>query len=536
MKVTLIVLIALAASAALGKRSAAVRHWVLAMGMLFAGLTPSLSMVLPEWHQPFGGQPAVEAVQDAASPTVTTGVEFFIPSDPSGNRPARASVSLEQALRAAWAAGTTMSLLVLFVGLCRLAWLASRARRVTDPRWKELLGPVALLQSGHPALLVTWGFFRPKIVLPALAEEWSDDRMRIVLWHELSHIRRGDWFVQLLAEFLRAAYWFNPLVWIACRRLRQESEQACDDEVLGLGVVGVDYATELLGLARDLRQPRRTLFSGFPAPAMARPSSLGRRVSAMLNAQIDRRPITATARVATVVALLLVAIPIATAQSFATLSGTLVDPSGAPIAQARVILTSADKQSKHEVLTAPAGAFQFVGVLPGVYELSTQVDGFAAAKENVTLAPGQTLQRPLQVRMSSLSETITIAANPSDLSPDPVPANVIRATRPADAKPDACVAAVTGGNIRPPRKLVDIWPVYPAAARTAGAQGVVVLGATIGLDGFLKDIDVLRDGGNSDLALAAVTAVREWEYSQTLLNCSPVEVRVTVMANFTLRH
>jgi hypothetical protein len=62
----------------------------------------------------------------------------------------------------------------------------------------------------------------------------------------------------------------------------------------------------------------------------------------------------------------------------------------------------------------------------------------------------------------------------------------------------------------------------------------VVLDATIGLDGFPKDI-VLREGANPDLAFAAITAVRQWQFSQTLLNCSPVEVQMTVTTNFNVR-
>ncbi len=109
-------------------------------------------------------------------------------------------------------------------------------------------------QSDHPSLLVTWGLARPKVILPSSADEWSDDRARVVMSHELAHIRRGDWIVQLSAELLRAFYWFNPLMWIACRRLRLESEHACDDEVMSRGVEGSDYATHLIELARALNQ------------------------------------------------------------------------------------------------------------------------------------------------------------------------------------------------------------------------------------------------------------------------------------------
>ena len=121
--------------------------------------------------------------------------------------------------------------------------------------------PVTLLQSPHPSLLVTWGLARPKVILPAAADAWTDERARVVLSHELAHIRRGDWIVQLSAELLRAFYWFNPLLWIACRRLRLESEHACDDEVMSRGVEGTDYATHLIELARALNQRRHTVVS-----------------------------------------------------------------------------------------------------------------------------------------------------------------------------------------------------------------------------------------------------------------------------------
>ena len=80
--------------------------------------------------------------------------------------------------------------------------------------------PVTLLRSDHPTLLVTWGVRRPTIVLPFVAREWSDDRARIVLHHELAHVSRGDWLIQMIGEIARGVNWFNPVMWAACRRLR----------------------------------------------------------------------------------------------------------------------------------------------------------------------------------------------------------------------------------------------------------------------------------------------------------------------------
>ena len=145
-----------------------------------------------------------------------------------------------------------------------------------------------------------------------------------MLRHELAHIRRGDWVMQIAAELLRTVYWFNPLVWIACTRLRQESEHACDDEVLSSGVEGPDYATHLLELARPLKAesaPR------LPAPAIARPSGLERRVRAMLNARLTRTPATRLARFMTAAALFAFTVAVAAAQTGpVTLSGSVLDP------------------------------------------------------------------------------------------------------------------------------------------------------------------------------------------------------------------
>ncbi len=83
------------------------------------------------------------------------------------------------------------------------------------------------------------------ILLPSTAAAWPDERIHLVLAHELAHLTRHDWLSQLLAEMLRAINWFNPLFWIACARLRRESEYACDDIVLELGTGGTAYAGHL---------------------------------------------------------------------------------------------------------------------------------------------------------------------------------------------------------------------------------------------------------------------------------------------------
>ncbi len=101
----------------------------------------------------------------------------------------------------------------------------------------------------------------------------------------------------------------------------------------------------------------------------------------------------------------------------------------------------------------------------------------------------------------------------------------------AAARAKAKLAAVrVGGQIKPPTKIKDVKPVYPAIAQSARVSGVVMIEATIGEDGKVVDAKVVRSIPVLDQA--ALDAVRQWEYTPTLLNGVPVPVVVTVTINF----
>ncbi|HUP40085.1 MAG TPA: M56 family metallopeptidase [Vicinamibacterales bacterium] len=537
MKMSLVVFGALAVSFLLRRRSAALRHWVLAAGVAGAAAVPVLTAVVPAWPLPFATPTAFRAYQDPfvestsgggarESATRTTGAA----NAPAPRRPSPFRFGLET-LQSMWIAGTLVALAILLTGLLRLASIAANAHRVTHGRWFDLAQeishryglrrPIVLLQSHHPSLLVTWGLANPKVILPIAADRWTDERARVVLSHELAHICRGDWVVQLSAELLRAFYWFNPLVWIACRRLRLESEHACDDEVMSRGVDGTDYATHLIDLARSLNRQRHSFF---PAPAMARPSSLERRVRAMLTSSVDRTSISARTRAAVVVLLLAFTAVVAAAQSgFVTFTGTISDDFARGIPNTTVTLTSEARQAKYEVKTNASGRFEFVGLPAGEYGIEVKGNGFQVTRDTVAVS-GQNLQRNYTLRLGTLQETIKVV----DDGRDPKP-SAIRERAPA---PRAECVASAGGQIRPPKKLRDFAPTYPPSLRGTGTNGVVVLKARIGLDGYLTDIAVEGEA-HPEFASAAVVAVREWMFSETLLNCEPVVVGMTITVTFT---
>jgi TonB family protein len=111
---------------------------------------------------------------------------------------------------------------------------------------------------------------------------------------------------------------------------------------------------------------------------------------------------------------------------------------------------------------------------------------------------------------------------------------VAKAAADIAARAEAAKAAVrVGGKVKPPTKTKDVKPEYPAAAISARAEGSVIIEATIGADGKVLDAKVLRSVRMLDQA--ALDAVKQWEYSPTLLNGKPVPVVMTVTVNFNLK-
>ncbi|HSU13979.1 M56 family metallopeptidase [Longimicrobium sp.] len=302
-KSTLLLGAAAGGARALRRGSAAARHlvWALALGGLMA--LPALVLLLPDW------KPALLAIlRPPGSAAAWTAAS--IPAVPASPHP------LLLLAAAVWAAGALVVLGRLGMGLHGVRKLARAAEPVTDPRWTELLErfaaavgvrrPVALLRSREAAMPLTWGAFRPAILLPAEADGWSAKRRRVVLLHELAHVARRDCLMQLGAEICCAVYWFHPGAWWAARQMRVEREQACDDLVLSAGARASDYAGHLLDVARAYRAPALAA-----AIAMARPSHLEGRVRAVLEATRDRRAVTGRTAAICAGAVLLATLPLA---------------------------------------------------------------------------------------------------------------------------------------------------------------------------------------------------------------------------------
>lgn len=549
-KTSAVVGLSLAAQPLLRRQSAALRHWVLAAALASAALMPALALVVPAWRLPSWAaaeqaaprSAAPIAVYPSAAPAAAVGNARSLDVASAPHRGPGASIIFA----VMWAVGALLSTAALLGGLARLRRIASRATPVDD-RWADLTRDlaresgvrrrVAVLFSDHPSLLVTWGVVRPKIVLPLAARGWSDARARIVMRHELAHVSRGDWLALIVAEIARGLNWFNPLLWFACRQLRRESERACDDAVLRGGVGGAEYASHLVALARTLRTRRRP---SVLAPAMARPSGLERRIDAMLSTRINRTPLTRSARLAAAVVLFVAAGSVAglRGQRLSTLSGTITDQTNAVLPGVTVTVTNPTAQTRHEVRTDRTGHFELPGLTDGDYQVAIDPPGFTPVNDAITLS-GRDLVRTWQLTVGDLHETINITAGGRPLPPDPGRRQEARDYAAARGRTVAerCAARVVdsnvGGNIMAPMKVVDFKPRYPENLQAAKVGGVVTLEALIGTDGTIRDVRLVT--GDPDLGAAAADAIRQWEFSPTYLNCTPIEVRMAVTANFVVK-
>jgi thiol-disulfide isomerase/thioredoxin len=141
-------------------------------------------------------------------------------------------------------------------------------------------------------------------LLPHGAENWSLERKRQVLLHELTHVQRGDLLTQSIAAVGCALYWFNPLSWWGAAQMRRLRELACDDAVVMHTTDPTEYAQTLLDVAKDYRCRQQAI-----TLAMARTPNVESRIFAILDATRRRAALSKrSARIVGIAALVLSAV------------------------------------------------------------------------------------------------------------------------------------------------------------------------------------------------------------------------------------
>jgi beta-lactamase regulating signal transducer with metallopeptidase domain len=221
---------------------------------------------------------------------------------------------------------------------CMLAWLAGglvylgwwlfsqagvrhlvKDSQPAKERWTRLLESVTdeldlhrqveLLESWRIKAAITVGIFNPIVVVPADTRDWPANRRRLVLSHELAHVKRWDTLIEAFALMVTVFYWVNPFVWFAVRQLRIERERDCDNAVLSAGAKPSDYAELLLNIAADLGGSAKPIWR---MSTISQSSNLKDRLMSILNQKINRNQGSRRSAILTGALVLALALPIST--------------------------------------------------------------------------------------------------------------------------------------------------------------------------------------------------------------------------------
>lgn len=330
--------------------SAATRHALIGAGLVvllslpFGSLLPWRIPVVPDWSGDSGAPVANPGPSiSLSSPVPSGGLELFPDSRSEPRAVIGAAAESPRSLRvrlsgltathfvlALWLTGMGVVGLRMLIGHRRVRSLLRDTQPVSDPSWLRLFWEAAdrleveedvrLLMSSRSLFPFTEGAIEPTVVLPRGADAWDDDRRRAVLMHELAHIRRRDIIVHQAARAACLLYWFDPLVWIAARRLRLESERAADDLVLEGGARPSDYADHLLQIVSGAR------LSPMPGGVLpfARRRDFEGRILAILEPRLPRTQLSRVQVGGLVLGVVALALPVA------ALTASAADDQGVP--------------------------------------------------------------------------------------------------------------------------------------------------------------------------------------------------------------
>jgi uncharacterized protein (TIGR03435 family) len=318
---------------ALRKNRARMRHWVwLAASCKF--LVPlSLLMTLgaqipwrtaPEIARPGLSVVMAEVSQPFTSLTEDTGTE--------GRAPVAAG-HLPAVLWGIWACG--------FVGISAawcVRWRRFRAA-ISRGRSVELPGlPLPVVCAPTLVEPGVFGIVRPVLLLPeGIFDRLTPAQLEAVIAHELCHVRHRDNLIAAIQMFVETVFWFHPLVWWIGKRMVEERERACDEEVLRLGSQPLVYAEGILRVCRLYAESPLVCVSGVTGADLKRRIESIMKNRAALRLDFTRKAVLAAGGVAALalpIAVGMVNAPFVRAQSSAgqkrTFDAASVKPASVP--------------------------------------------------------------------------------------------------------------------------------------------------------------------------------------------------------------
>jgi len=493
------------------------------------------------------------------------------------------------------AAGIVFRLVRIALGLLRLKRLR-RAGCLAPPdveldelQWAlRTDAEIRYVSEGQP---VTCGAWRPVVLLPASLLSHPKAIQRAVLAHELIHVQRRDWIWVMGEEILCATLWFHPGIWWVVSRVRRAREEVVDElTVLATGqrrayleallafadaapvVPGAAFARRTHLFRRMMLISKEAVMSSkrvvascavlalaviagswyavgaFPMMQAQAPGAVAPAAQTTAN---DAGPLEQRAKPIT----LENPIPRRTFSVAPQNPGDATN--GTVVVILRVVIDRQGRVGEVRAINAARAGVQYVrgfsdqAASPAVvkaaadavrqWQYDPPADGPIAFDVMFAFTPGkegQLLQhgdsRPFVARDAQRLAERGRGGAPVGViggvvggvpAPPPPP--------PPPPPPDWGKGAIrVGGDVLQPTKTKHVNPEYPAIAQSACVQGVVIMEAIIGPDGHVQDARIMRSIPLLDQA--ALDAVKQWEFTPTLLNGAPVPVIMTMTVQFTL--
>jgi TonB family protein len=460
-------------------------------------------------------------------------------------------------------AGIVMRLLWLLYGLVSLARFSRATSAVATPDVAvaleaQLSVSPRYIQQASGRGPWTFGLVRPAVALPANFDALAPAFQRAVICHELLHIKRRDIAIAFAEELAVAALWFHPWIWLLRARIRLAREQAVDARVVALLGNREEYVRCLVDMSGHDLAPH---FSQAGA-GMLRPRELRARVDAIfqeVHMSRARFAVVASTFLTVIIATGLAvsaAMPLyarqyassdfLTAEVLAKAVGRTPDGQAAAAADSpRRQINKVYPEYPHDALERAvkgtvivditvnaSGEVTTAAVESGPQELRASAFKAALALKYAPGASTTSMKIAFNYSVTGTSWGVQISDSFHVIATKFSTAQITRESQGAAADRDATGAYRIGGAINPPKKIKDARPEYPAIAQQARVQGVVILEARIDEAGNVSDARPLRSIPLLDQA--AIDAVKQWQYTPTLLNGVAVPVIMTVTVNFSM--
>lgn len=284
-KSSLVLILALLLVYLCRRRSASLKHFILSVSLIGLMIFPLLSIVqtgwktklLPYWSidKPSFSTSHIAVLNQSRKPatyaddtrekTQVLGNKNKTRQTAFQNQESQLRNLMKYSLLVIWLSGLSLILARQIFGLYGAYKLTKEGELLKSSFWSHLLKrlvktvsvkkKVDLFQHKKVKVPLTWGWLKPVVIMPVSLKSWSAEQRESALYHELSHVKRADFLVLMLACISMAFFWFNPLSWVTFRLMKKEQEKACDELVLKTGIKPSTYAANLLSIRSSIRMP-----------------------------------------------------------------------------------------------------------------------------------------------------------------------------------------------------------------------------------------------------------------------------------------